>query len=27
LTQVELSADTANTTGGSDNRAARCVRL
>ena len=27
LTQVELSADTANTTGGSGNRAARCVRL
>ena len=27
LTQVALSADTANTTGGSGNRAARCVRL
>ena len=27
LTQVEFSADTANTTGGSGNRAARCVRL
>ena len=27
LTQVELSADTANTTGGSGNRVARCVRL
>ena len=27
LTQVELSADTANTTGSSGNRAARCVRL
>ena len=27
LTQVKLSADTTNTTGGSGNRAARCVRL
>ena len=27
LTQVELSANTANTTGSSGNRAARCVRL